>query len=43
MLNRRKVPAVALPVEDGTISAQALPLDRDTAARKYETITFGLG
>lgn len=43
MLNRSKAPDVPLPVEDGTVSAQTLTLDRETAVKRYETITFGLG
>ncbi|MEC5129168.1 hypothetical protein VSU19_20575 [Verrucomicrobiales bacterium BCK34] len=43
MFSRRNSPTLPLPVEDGTISAQTLKLDRETAEKSYETITFGLG
>lgn len=32
-----------LALEDGTVSATSLALDRDTSERKFETATFGLG
>jgi len=43
MFNRRESPAAELPLEDGVISAQTLTLDKETAVKRYETITFGLG
>ena len=33
----------SLVLEDGSVSAQSLPLDAKTATRPYETATFGLG
>ncbi|MGI9243400.1 MAG: hypothetical protein ACR2RV_21555 [Verrucomicrobiales bacterium] len=33
----------SLVLEDGSVSAQSLPLDAKTASRPYETATFGLG
>lgn len=43
MFNRKESPAAELPVEDGVVSAQTLTLDKESAAKRYETITFGLG
>jgi hypothetical protein len=39
----RSADTVPLPLEDGTVSATSLTLDRETAGRKFETATFGLG
>jgi len=32
-----------LAQEDGSVSAQALPLDATTCQQAYETATFGMG
>ncbi|MEM6278971.1 MAG: hypothetical protein AAF733_05800 [Verrucomicrobiota bacterium] len=32
-----------LAVEDGLISAESLPFDKNTSIRAFETATFGVG
>ncbi len=39
----RKSFGECLALEDGTVSARVLPLDRASAGREFETATFGLG
>lgn len=33
----------SLVLEDGKVSAQALPLDASAAAKNYQTASFGMG
>jgi len=43
MIGYRTIGQEELVTEDGNITAQALPLDKETSKLAYETATFGIG
>jgi len=43
MIAHNTIGKEALVTEDGKISAQSLPLDKESSQVSYETATFGIG
>jgi len=43
MITHHTIGKEALVTEDGKVSAQALPLDKESSKVSYETATFGIG